>query len=139
MLTSLAALEGYGMPGISVDGQDVLAVREVASAAVARARAGGGPTLIDAKTYRFCEHAYRLPVRLPYRSIDEVTYWREQRDPISLFTQQCITEGWLSNEAVDEIAASVGIDVAEAVAFAELSEHPMPEAAFDDLYAEMHP
>jgi len=71
----------YGMPGAIVDGQDVEAVHEVASAAVARARAGEGPTLVEAKTYRFRGHSRTDPAK--YRPDGELERWR-QRDPIAL-------------------------------------------------------
>lgn len=66
----------YAMPGVIVDGQDVLAVHEAASEAVTRARAGGGPTLIEAKTYRFREHSEMGALTLKYRSEEEVERWR---------------------------------------------------------------
>ncbi|MFD2349624.1 thiamine pyrophosphate-dependent dehydrogenase E1 component subunit alpha [Nonomuraea ferruginea] len=76
---------GYGMPGVTVDGQDPVATYEAVSAAVARARRGEGPSLVEAKTYRFHEHAYGLRVKNSYRDQSEVDVWRQERDPIDLF------------------------------------------------------
>ena len=72
---------GYGMPGVIVDGMDVVAVHEAAVEAVARARRGDGPSLIEAKTYRFYNHHGVQNLGLKYRTDDEVAEWKE-RDPI---------------------------------------------------------
>jgi TPP-dependent pyruvate/acetoin dehydrogenase alpha subunit len=78
--------ESYGMPGVAVDGQDVVAVYQVTAAAAKRARDGLGPTLIEARTYRFDEHQVGLAVPgKPYRSVEEIAHWRSTRDPITLF------------------------------------------------------
>src|SRR5215469_14695505 len=85
--------DAYGMPGVAVDGQDVRAVYEATHEAVARARRGVGPTLIEAKTYRFEEHNVGLIVPgTPYRSADEIETFRTHRDPIKLFRQELHTE-----------------------------------------------
>jgi len=74
----------YCIPGVVVDGQDVIAVYEVVSEAVRRARAGEGPTLVEAKTYRYLDHAANMGRDLKYRTIDEMDQWRK-RDPLLLF------------------------------------------------------
>jgi TPP-dependent pyruvate/acetoin dehydrogenase alpha subunit len=137
MTTSVADIaeraSAYGMPGVIVDGQDVLAVYDEVSRAVARARTGEGPTLVEAKTYRYLEHAdYPGWKPKPYRSEAEVSAWRA-RDPIDLFA------GWLRSERraqEGELAAldtAVRREVEDAIAFARRSPAPSPESLFEDL------
>ncbi|MFG1924738.1 thiamine pyrophosphate-dependent dehydrogenase E1 component subunit alpha [Cryptosporangium sp. NPDC048952] len=125
---------GYGMPGVVVDGQDVLAVYRATRTAVARARAGDGPTLIEAKTYRFHEHAYGLQVPVPYLDDNEVKDWRENQDPIALFLAR-LQEWGLAD---DSVRAEVTTEVDAAIEFARNSPYPPPEDAYTDLYAEAH-
>jgi acetoin:2,6-dichlorophenolindophenol oxidoreductase subunit alpha len=127
---------GYAMPGVIVDGQDVLACYRASRDAVARARAGEGPSLIEAKTYRFHEHAYGLTVPVPYRDQVEVDSWPSTVDPIMLFIERLL--GWnLADDAViRQVRAGVEADVAYAVEFARDSPYPPPEAAYTDLYAD---
>jgi len=125
---------GYNIPGHVVDGQDVMAVYEVTAAAVARARAGEGPTLIEAKTYRFDEHAIGL--NLPaYRSAEEMAHWRA-RDPLILFREALLSRAEASPEAMDAVAEQVRQEVAEAVRFGLDSPHPDPEEAFDHVFVD---
>ncbi len=122
--------QGYGAPGVTVDGMDVAAVFEATSEAVRRARKGGGPSLIEAKTYRFFGHSRGDPHFGPYRSQEEVEKWRK-RDPILLGEKMFkITEA----EKKAHFAA-VEKELAEAVAFAEGSPDPTPESALEDVYA----
>lgn len=126
---------GYSMPGVTVDGQDVLAVYRASRDAVARARAGSGPSLIEAKTYRFHEHAYGLVVPQPYRDQSVVDSWFDTVDPITLFHEQLV--GW-EVATMSELSAlrdEVSAEVAAAVEFAKQSPYPPPEAAYEDLYA----
>jgi TPP-dependent pyruvate/acetoin dehydrogenase alpha subunit len=88
--------KAHAMPGVIVDGQDVTLVREAASAAIDRARAGGGPTLIEAKTYRFRGHSRTDPAK--YRVEGELEQWK-LRDPIDLLGTQLTAEGVLSEDA----------------------------------------
>lgn len=125
----------YGIPGVIVDGQDVLAVHEDVCSAVRRARAGQGPTLIEAKTYRYCEH-YEAggPANPPkYRSESEIASWRA-RDPIALFSTRLQTTGKLSLEELNAIEAAVRAEVDAAVVFAEQSALPEPAALFEDVF-----
>lgn len=92
---------GYGMPGIRVDGNDLVAVREVAGEAVERARAGDGPTLVEALTYRHGGHSRADPAT--YRPADELTEWLS-RDPIVLFRNRLLEAG-VAQAALDEVAA----------------------------------
>jgi pyruvate dehydrogenase E1 component alpha subunit len=124
---------GYGMPGESVDGQNVLAVFDVVQAAVRRARAGEGPSMVEAKTYRFAEHALGLPP-MAYRPADEVEAWRA-RDPISLFEARLVSEGVLDAAAVKAIEVEVEAEVRAAADFALASPKPAPDAAYEDVFA----
>jgi TPP-dependent pyruvate/acetoin dehydrogenase alpha subunit len=124
---------GYGFPGVIVDGMDALAVREVALTAVERARAGGGPTLIEAKTYRFYDHQGVKGLRIPYRSQDEVEAWKA-RDPITLLEQRGVADGVVGQDELDAVREAIRVEVAEAVAFAEASPEPDPADLLDDVY-----
>jgi len=115
--------QGYGIPGVMVDGQDVLAVYEVAGEAVRRARAGEGPTLIEAKTYRFEGHC---GVSSGHQNPEECAEWR-RRDPILLFEQELQADGLLSAEEQDEMREEALVEIDEAEDFARRS--PLPTAA----------
>ncbi len=127
--------ETYGMPGEAVDGMDVLAVRECVGRAVERARREPGPTLIEARTYRFRGHSMRDPAGAVYRTREEVER-EKQRDPIALFSARCLKEGVLSDADVRAIEGEAGQVVEEAVAFAEASPPPPPEWLLTDVYRE---
>ncbi|MBW2232914.1 MAG: dehydrogenase E1 component subunit alpha/beta [Deltaproteobacteria bacterium] len=126
----------YGLPGVVVDGQDPIAVYEAVTEACARARAGDGPTLVDAKTYRFREHAEMLPVSEPYRPEEEVNDWIENRDPIKNFPRLLIEQGVLDESQIEKIVAEERRIVEDAVDFGRKSPRCEPSAAFDDLYCE---
>jgi acetoin:2,6-dichlorophenolindophenol oxidoreductase subunit alpha len=127
---------GYAMPGVVVDGQDVLASYRATSEAVARARGDGGPSLIEAKTYRFHEHAYGLAVPVPYRDQAVVDTWFDTVDPIKLFIERLLRWELADLAVIDEVRGAVERDVEHAVTFAKESPYPPPEAAYTDLYAE---
>jgi pyruvate dehydrogenase E1 component alpha subunit len=122
----------YGIPGVSVDGNDVTAVYEAAQAAVRRARRGGGPTLIECKTYRHKGHSRWDPAT--YRSKEEVEDWLA-KDPIDRLRRQLVTLKGFSAEDVAQIQEAVAESVDAAVKFAEHSSYPAPEEALDDVYA----
>ena len=122
---------GYGMPGVVVDGNDVLAVYEVAQEASARARAGVGPTLIECKTYRWYGHSEIDPAK--YRPKEEVEEWK-QRDPLVRFERFLLDQKVLTEDKQQKIAAAIKQEIDEAVAFAEKSPYPEPEEALDDIY-----
>jgi acetoin:2,6-dichlorophenolindophenol oxidoreductase subunit alpha len=128
--------DAYGMPGIRVDGQDVNAVFEVTSAAAARARRGEGPTLIEAKTYRFDEHNVSLYVgtRKPYRSAEEVEEYRTRRDPLMLFRQALMLGGCDESE-LKQIEDEVVTTVVEAIRFAEQSPLPDPSSLYEYMFS----
>lgn len=126
---------GYGIPGIVVDGQDVLAVHEVVTEAVRRARSGGGPTLIEAKTYRYFDHAANMGRDLGYRTDAEIDDWRAKRDPIALFRARLTGDFKFKDAELDAIAEAADSEVADAVQFAKDSPSPAASEAFNDVFA----
>ena len=127
---------GYGMPGVIVDGMDVVAVHEAAVEAAARARRGEGPSLIEAKTYRFYNHHGVQNLGLKYRTDDEVAVWKE-RDPIFTFEDRLIDAGTATRVDFDAVWAELRADIDTAIQFAEDSPLPDPEAVLDDVYTIM--
>jgi len=121
--------QGYGIPGVVVDGMDVLAVYEVAKEAVHRARNGQGPTLLECKTYRFLGHSRGDPPYGPYRTKEELDSWKK-RDPRLLLIKQ----GKLSNGEVEQIDREVAEGVEEAVRYAEESPLPDVQIALQHIY-----
>jgi len=127
---------GYGIPGVVVDGQDVLAVYEVVSEAVRRARAGEGPTLVEAKTYRYLDHAANMGRDLGYRTDDEVAQWRGTRDPIALFDKRITTDMGIKEADLRQIDDEVLKEVDAALDFARSSPFPDAREAFSDVYGD---
>lgn len=112
---------GYGIPGVRVDGNDVVAMHEAIGAAVARARAGDGPTLLEAFTYRLGGHMSADTA--PYRSQDEVEQWA-RRDPIALHEARLAAEGILDAPGAARMKEGVAREVA--LAMSQAREDPMP-------------
>jgi pyruvate dehydrogenase E1 component alpha subunit len=129
---------GYGMPGVIVDGMDVVAVHEATAEAAARARRGEGPSLIEAKTYRFYNHHGIQNLGLKYRTDDEVAEWK-QRDPIFTFEDRLIEAGTATRADFDTVWAELRADIAAAIEFAEASPLPDPDMVLADVYTEMAP
>jgi pyruvate dehydrogenase E1 component alpha subunit len=126
--------QGYGMPGVRVDGQDIEAVYAATAIAADRARSGGGPTLIEAQTYRFIEHSVALSIPgKPYRSPEEVEHHRINRDPIALFRAR-LSESH-ARPVLDAIVREVAAQVEEAIAFAETSPAPEPSSLYDHMFS----
>jgi TPP-dependent pyruvate/acetoin dehydrogenase alpha subunit len=125
---------GYGIPGVVVDGMDALAVHRTALAAVQNARAGGGPTLIEAKTYRFYDHQGVKGLRIPYRSQDEVETWKA-RDAIASIERRGVEEGLVEPAEFAAVWDRTRAEVADAVAFAEASPDPDPAGLLNDVYS----
>ena len=123
----------YGMPGVVVDGNDVLAVYEASRTAIERARKGQGPTLIECMTYRQCGHSRSDP--RTYRSREEEEEW-QQRDPIPLFRTWLLAEEKYTEEQLGEIEQAVEQTIDEAVEFAESSPEPEPEDLLADVFKE---
>jgi pyruvate dehydrogenase E1 component alpha subunit len=122
----------YGIPGVIVDGQDVLAVYGAVSTAVARAREGEGPTLVEAKTYRYCDHQedFKFP---QYRSNEEIVSWRA-KDPIEVFAALLRGKGDLTLGDFDAIKSQVQAEVETALVFAHESPAPDSAALLEDLF-----
>jgi len=123
---------GYSMPGVTVDGNDVLAVRDAAAQAADRARRGEGPTLLEAMTYRWQGHFEGDPQR--YRTKEEVEE-AKVRDPILKLAAALRKKKLLPKELEDKIQNEVQLEMEEAVRFAQESPYPEPEEALEDLYA----
>src|SRR5919202_2853198 len=126
--------EGYGFPGHEVDGNDVLAVYEVAKEAFERARAGEGPTLIEAKTYRLTAHSSDDDDRR-YREREEIEEWR-RKDPIIRFERYLEENDILDEEKKEEISERIKAEVAEASEYAENAPFADPEDVLTRVYAE---
>ena len=116
---------GYGLPGVSVDGMDLLAVYGAAETAIARARAGEGPTLIEARTYRYMPNTSNDD-DTRYRSREEVAEWR-QRDPIPRLRGHLLESGALTDKTAATLEAEIGGQVAEAAEWAEGQPDAQPE------------
>lgn len=123
----------FGMVGVEVDGMDVLAVRQVAQEAVARARAGEGPTLIEALTYRFRGHSLADPDEL--RSKEEKEFWFP-RDPIKKFAAYLTEHHLATEEELKGIDKKIQAVIDEAVQFAESSPEPDPSELYRFIFAE---
>lgn len=122
---------GYGIPGVTVDGNDVQAVYEAVQAAVDRARAGGGPTLVEALTYRWRGHS-KSDKNL-YRTREEIDSWRE-RDPIPYFESKVLSAGTLSESDLQRIRDDVRTDLRAAVQKANAA----PDASVDGLLSAVY-
>jgi 2-oxoisovalerate dehydrogenase E1 component len=126
----------YGIPGIAVDGNDVLAVWLAMRDAMARARSGKGPTLIEAKTYRTVGHHEGDPVTGTYRTQNEVDEWL-RRCPVATWRRRLLTEWRIASEAdLDSIDARVETVVQDALTFARNSPEPDPATAFAHVFAD---
>ena len=132
----------YNMPGILVDGQDVVAMYEAVREGVARARAGQGPCLIEGKTYRYQDHSegLRRVVKSqdqgglpPYRTEEEEKYWR-QRDPLIIHKERLISQQLATEQEIAQMEEETHAQIEDALQFARESPYPEPEEVFDDLF-----
>jgi len=123
---------GYDMPGVIVDGNDVVAVFEAITAAVERARKGEGPSLVECKTYRWRGHFEGDAC--VYRKKDELDEW-VKKDPIPRFAKKLVDDGVLTKKELDKLQADIDKELQEAITFAEESPLPKPADMFDDVYA----
>lgn len=131
--TFAAKAVAYGIPGVRVDGNDVLAVYATLRAAAARARAGGGPTFIECVTYRMGAHSSSDdPTR--YRSNEEVAEWAK-RDPVDRMRRAMMARGLLDEARDAAITSEVDAEVRDAIAKAESYPLPERETLFEDVYA----
>lgn len=124
----------YNIPGIAVDGNDPLAVYEAAAEAVARARAGKGPTLLECKTYRQRGHFEGDPAT--YKPKEEQASWME-KDPLPRFAAFLVDNGVCSADEVAAIDAQVAKEVEDAIAFADAQPIPSLESAVVDVYSDI--
>src|SRR4051795_4959339 len=123
--------EGLGVPGVRVDGMDVLAVRETVAEHIRAARQDHQPTLVEAFTYRYRGHSAADPE--VYRTKEEVEEWR-QKDPVKVFRDRLLAEGVISEEYLEELRERLERKVMDAVEFADNSPEPPLESLYDHLY-----
>lgn len=128
--------QGYDIPGVAVDGNDVLAVSEAAAEAIARARAKKGPSILECKTFRWFGHAINNPGSNIGRDLDEVEAWKK-KDPIPRFEAKLLERGILDQSEIETFRAEVDQELEESIAFAEASPSLKPEDALTDVYAEL--
>ena len=124
--------EGYGMPGVIVDGNDIFDVYEAAETAMKRARCGDGPTLIECKTYRLRPHSNADDDSV-YRSKEEVNGWRE-RDPIKRLKDYILEHALMTEAEINAAQADVNTKVDEATRRAENAPPPPDDSLYDHLY-----
>lgn len=122
----------YGIPGVTVDGNDVLAVHEEIGTAVARARRGEGPTLVECRTYRLCGHS--RSDTCTYRTREEEAEWKK-RDPLLVLETRLKENGVAAQDELNAIKESVAQDVDEAVEFARASRAPVPEDCLKHVFS----
>ena len=123
----------YAMPGVAVDGNDLAAVVGASRAAVARARAGAGPSLVECKTYRLRGHS--KSDRNLYRTKDEIDAWRK-RDPIARLEAELVATGRFTPDALAGIAKTAQQTIEQALEFAKSSPDPDPADLTRDVYAD---
>jgi pyruvate dehydrogenase E1 component alpha subunit len=123
----------YKLPGVEVDGSDVLAIHAAARAAIEQARSGGGPTLIEAKTYRFLGHHEGDP-GTSYRTKEEVEEWKA-RCPIKTLREKLLKNDGVPLPAVEQIEREVQQWIEAAVEFARESPEPDPSTVYDHIYS----
>ena len=124
----------YGIAGAMVDGMDIAAVHEASIEAIARARSGAGPTLLECKTYRYYDHVGR-DFGMLQRDPDEIARWRA-RDPIKQWRKVLIAQGVFDDNTADTITARIAADMDRAIANAEQAPDPHPDALYEDVYSE---
>ena len=125
---------GYSMPGFTVDGMSVFDVYEAAFHAVARARAGDGPTMLECRTYRYYGHTV-FDNPLSYRTAEEEEHWRG-RDPLKVFRETVVPQGEITAAELDAIDAETAALMEEAVKFADESPLPEPHELYEDVYVD---
>ncbi|MBP1040881.1 thiamine pyrophosphate-dependent dehydrogenase E1 component subunit alpha [Vagococcus sp. BWB3-3] len=124
----------YGIEGVTIDGNDLIAVIDATWDAVEKARNGGGPTIIEALTYRWKGHSKSDAKK--YRTKAEEEEWRKNRDPIKLAKERFMTAGLLTEAEAELIRLAAKEAIEEAVSYAEAGEMPLPSALYEDVYAD---
>jgi acetoin:2,6-dichlorophenolindophenol oxidoreductase subunit alpha len=122
----------YGIPGVIVDGNDVLAVRQSAAAAIALARSGQGPTLLECKTYRHRPHCMVIP---EHRPTEELQRWKA-RDPIDLFEARLVADSVATRDQLDQLRAEVAAELQEAIQLGRNSPYPDPATVAEGFWAD---
>jgi len=125
--------KAYGIPGVVVDGNDIFEVMRVTEEAVRRARQGEGPTLIEAKTYRWKGHSKSDAKK--YRTREEEQQWREEKDPIEKMAARLIGDQIASREQLEALRIKAYEEIEAAVQFAEASPMPNPDTITEDVFA----
>jgi pyruvate dehydrogenase E1 component alpha subunit len=123
--------EAYGLPGEIVDGNDIVSVWDAATRAIHRARAGGGPTLIECKTFRMTGHSAHDDAG--YVPPELFEYW-EERDPIHRYERFLTDRGLIDKSRIDEIQHRINHEIDEAIQLAEKDPFPEPEDCLKDVY-----
>ena len=132
-LTNLSDRAGaFGIPDVTVDGNDVIAVYEAVQIAVERARNGEGPSLIETKTYRMHGHFEGDPQT--YKPAEEVEEWKK-KDPIDNFRKRLFEMNVSTEQDLEKIDSEIAEEIEEAVKFAKESPFPAPEEALEDVFA----
>ena len=129
--------QGYGFPGVRVDGNDIFGVYDAVQTAAARAKAGEGPTLLECVTYRHRNHCEVQPPEA-FRDTAEIEQWRA-KDPIPRMRAQLVQRGILTEDLVQKIDAEVEAEIDDAVTYAEESPSPATEELYKDVYAPESP
>jgi len=124
--------DSYGMAGVTVDGNDVVAVYDAASEGVERARSGGGPTLVECMTYRWKGHSKSDQER--YRTKEEIAAWKK-KDPIKRFRELLVSKGTLDEQEVARIEEEASRTIAAALEFAKSSPEPDVDTILEGVYA----
>ena len=124
----------YGIPSEVVDGNDVVAVNEAATRAIARARAGEGPTILELKTYRHGGHSRNDACG--YRPKDEEKAWIQDHDPVKMFRERILKENVISEEDLEKLEVEVEAEIDEAVEYAKNAPMPENEAALHNVFWE---
>ena len=125
---------GYNMPGFLVDGMDVFAVYDAAGQAVARARAGEGPSMLECRTYRYYGHTV-FDNPLSYRTKEEEDHWRAL-DPLKQFRETVIPQGEITAQELDRIDKEAEELMEDAIKFADESPLPNPTELYEDVYVQ---
>ena len=130
---------GYGMPGEKVDGQDVEAVYNAVTRAAELARSGGGPSLVELKTYRYREHSegklFRSLANRNYRDNKQHEIWLNEKDPIALYSKKLIKEGIITEKDFENIRQAEIDRIEDAVRFAKESPFPDPSEAYVGIFS----
>jgi pyruvate dehydrogenase E1 component alpha subunit len=126
--------DGYAIPNSSVNGMDVLKVREEAQKVIEQVRSKKEPYFLEVATYRFRGHSMGDPER--YRKSEEVKRWQNEGDPIGIFHKQLVDQKIATSEELEAIEKSAEQEIQEAVQFAESSPEPAPEDLYKYLYVD---